>query len=306
MGKEIVINDLHINTDNKDSEDFICITDMLLAKDGDFFITDWLRNANTLDFLAAWEQMHNKDFNYGEYAIIRSRAWWNTHRVSVKEWVKKTNAIWIYAKTWRYWWTYAHKDIAFEFWTWISPTFKLLLIKEYQRLKDIENNQYNLEWNVSRVLASVNYRLHTDAVKDYIIPKSNYSKDKKWLHYAEEADILNVAVWGYTKKEWVDSNPQLVLGWKNQRDYASINELVVMSRLETLSDDMIKKWAWKKERFTHLKKTAKEMLERLNKEDFIKSIKKKNESTYIDLEWKTDLSSFNQKLKKGLNYSPKD
>ncbi len=282
MGKELKINDLAINIVNKNSEDFICITDMLSAKDGSFFISDWLRNANTLDFLYAWEQMHNPDFNYGKFATIRNKAWSNWYKISVKDWVKETNSIGIFAKVWRYGWTYAHKDIAFEFWTWISPMFKLYLIKEYQRLKDIESNKYNLEWNVSRVLATVNYKLHTDAIKEYIIPESNYSQSNTWLHYAEEADILNVALWGYTKKEWSNVNPKLVLWWKNQRDYASINELVVLSRLETLSDDMIRKQISKEERFEFLKKTATSMLERMNNDDFMKSIKKLDESTYIE------------------------
>lgn len=282
MSKAIIINDLSIGFINKDSEDFICITDMIAAKDGSFFITDWLRNANTLEFLAAWEQMHNPNFNYGEFAIIRSKSWSNAYKISVKEWVAKTGAIWIFAKTGRYGWTYAHKDIAFEFWTWISPVFKLYLIKEYQRLKDAESNQYNLEWKVNRVLASVNYRLHTDAIKDVIIPHSHLKKDKAWLHYAEEADLLNVALWWYTKKEWSDANPTLALWWKNQRDFASINELVVMSRLETLSDDMIRKWLSKNERFTYLKKIAHEMIEKLKEQDFLKSIKRISDETYLE------------------------
>lgn len=280
--KWIKINDLDIGIMRKGDEDYICITDMLNAKDWEFFITDWLRNGNTLDFLWAWEQMHNPDFNYGEFAIIRSKGGSNSHKVSVKEWVEKTNAIWIFAQAWRYGWTYAHKDIAFEFGTWISPVFKLYLIKEYQRLKDIEWNQYNLEWSVNRVLASVNYRLHTDAVKEYIIPKSTYSKDKTWLHYAEEADILNVALWWYTKKEWCEANPQLALWWKNPRDYASINELVVLSRLETLSDDMIRNGIDKKVRFNKLKDTAKDMLSRMNAQDFLKSVKRLGWDTYIE------------------------
>ena len=146
MKRKIEINSMSISIVDKNNQDYICITDMLEAKDWSFFISDWLRNANTLDFLATWEELNNPDFNYGEYAIIRSKAGWNTHKVSIKDWTEKTNAIWIFATTWRYGWTYAHKDIAFEFWTWISPKFKLYLITEYQRLKDVENNIYNLEW----------------------------------------------------------------------------------------------------------------------------------------------------------------
>lgn len=178
MVKGMKINDIDIGILRRWDEDFICITDMLSAKDWDFFITDWLRNANTLDFLWAWEQMHNPDFNYGEFAIIRSKSGSNSYKISVKEWVERTNAIGIFAQAWRYGWTYAHKDIAFEFGTWISPVFKLYLIKEYQRLKEVEDNQYNLEWSVNRVLASVNYRLHTDAKKSALFRNQSTLKIK--------------------------------------------------------------------------------------------------------------------------------
>ncbi len=283
MKKKINIKDLTINIVNENNEDYICLTDMISAKDWNFFITDWLRNINTLEFLSAWEEMNNPNFNYGEYAIIRNKAGLNSFKVSIKEWREKTNAIWIIAKSWRYGWTYAHKDIAFEFGTWISPKFKLYLITEYQRLKEIENNSYNLDWNVNRILASVNYRHHTDAIKDFIIPKSILPKNKQWLHYAEEADLLNVAVWWYTAKDWAEANPKLVKSGINQRDYASINELIVISRLEILNNEMIKSNKTKEERFEYMKKIAKEMLEKLKNIDFIKSVKKLNDETYYKL-----------------------
>ncbi len=197
--KTIEVQDKIISIVEYGEDDFICLTDMLKAKDGDFFITDWLRNRNTLEFLSVWEKLHNPNFNYGEFAILRNQSGLNSFKVSVKEWVEKTNAIGIFAKAGRYGGTYAHKDIAFEFGTWISPTFKLYLMHEYQRLKEIEYNQYNLEWNFKRVLSKMNYHIHTDAVKSHIIPQ--ISQDKEWLVYAEEADLLNVALFGCTAKQ---------------------------------------------------------------------------------------------------------
>ena len=150
--------------------DYISLTDMLKAKYGDFFISDWLRNRNTVEFLSIWEHVHNPDFNYGEFAIIRSSAGLNSYKLSVKEWVAKTNAIGLRATAGRYGGTFAHKDIAFEFGMWISPEFKIYLIKEFQRLKDDENERLQLEWNLQRTLAKVNYRIHTDAIKETLLP----------------------------------------------------------------------------------------------------------------------------------------
>lgn len=153
-------------------------------------------------YISAWETMHNPNFNYGEFATIRQAAGSNAFKISVKELIEKTNATCIIAKAGRYGGTYAHKDIAFNFGMWISPVFQLYIVKEYQRLKEVESNQYNLEWNVKRVLSKVNYSIQTDAVKDYILPKSNYTKETEWLAYAEEADILNVALFKCTAKQW--------------------------------------------------------------------------------------------------------
>ena len=159
--KTITVQGVDISLYTHNDEDYICITDMIKAKDGGFFITDWLRNRNTLEFLGVWEEMYNPNFNYGEFAIIKSKAGLNSFKISVKEWTDRTNAIGLISKSGRYGGTYAHKDIAFEFGTWISPVFKLYIIKEYQRIKEIENNQYGLEWNVKRVLSKANYTIHT-------------------------------------------------------------------------------------------------------------------------------------------------
>ena len=167
--KELNVLDTKISYYNTNNEDYISLTDMLKSKDGDFFISDWLRNRNTIEFLGIWEELHNPDFNYGEFAIIKSQAGLNSYKISVKEWVNKTNSIGLVAKAGRYGGTYAHKDIAFEFEMWISPKFKLLLIKEFERLKAEEQKQ--LGWDAKRELSKINYKIHTDAIKKNLIPK---------------------------------------------------------------------------------------------------------------------------------------
>ena len=180
-------------------EDYISITDMLKSKDGDFFVSDWLRNRNTIEFLGIWEEIHNSNFNYGEFATIKSKAGLNSYKISVKEWTEKTNAIGIISKAGRYGKTFAHKDITFEFGMWISPKFKLLLIKEFERLKSEEQKQ--LGWNAKRELSKINYRIHTDAIKENLIP-NELTKEQINYVYAEEADVLNMALFGMTAKEW--------------------------------------------------------------------------------------------------------
>lgn len=204
--KKITVENISISITEIDKEDYICLTDMIKAKDGDFFISDWLRNINTLEYISAWETINNPDFNYGEYAIIRQTAGTNTFKISVKEWVRRTNAVGITAKTGRYGGTYANKDIAFNFGMWISPIFQLYIVKEYQRLKKTETDLYNLEWNVKRILSKANYHIHTDAVLKHIIPKSILPESKKGIEYAKEADLLNLALFGCTAKEWRDAN----------------------------------------------------------------------------------------------------
>jgi hypothetical protein len=278
--KTIKVQDKVIAVIEHDEDDFICLTDMLKAKDGDFFITDWLRNRNTLEFLSVWEKLHNPNFNYGEFASIRNQSGLNNFKISVKEWVAKTNAVGIFAKAGRYGGTYAHKDIAFEFGTWISPTFKLYLIHEYQRLKEFEHNQYNLEWNFKRVLSKMNYQIHTDAIKNHIIPLTHIESDSQWLAYAEEADLLNGALFKCTAKQWRDANPEHAKKGLNIRDFASINELAVLSNIESLNADMINNNIDKKERFKKLRKICEYQLEILNEKDFIKALKKLTDDTY--------------------------
>ncbi len=279
---KIKVEDKIISIVRKDEEDYICLTDMLKAKDGSFFITDWLRNRNTLEFLSVWERIHNPNFNYGEFATIRNQSGLNSFKVSVKEWVEKTNAIGIFSKAGRYGGTYAHKDIAFEFGTWISPTFKLYLIIEYQRLKEIETNQYNLEWNFKRIISKANYHIHTDAVKNHILPKKDYDKEKEWLIYTEEADLLNVALFNCTAKDWREANPKYAEQGMNIRDITSINELAVLSNLESLNAEMIKSGIDRNNRYKKLKEIATYQLTILNEKDFIKALKKLNNEIYVE------------------------
>ena len=210
-------------------DDYISLTDMLKAKDGDFFISDWLRNRNTLEYLGIWERIHNPDFNYGEFAAIKSQSGLNSYKISVKEWVKKTNAIGLTAKAGRYGGTYAHKDIAFEFGMWISAEFKIYLVKEFQRLKDNETKE--LDWNIKRSLTKINYRIHTDAVKENLIPENLSPKQTSFV-YANEADVLNMALFGKTAKQWRDQNPDKT---GNIRDYSNVSQLVCLVNLENLN-----------------------------------------------------------------------
>ena len=248
--KELNVLDTKITYFNIDNEDYISLTDMLKSKDGDFFISDWLRNRNTIEFLGIWEELHNPNFNYGEFAIIKSQAGLNSYKISVKEWVNKTNSIGIVAKTGRYGGTYAHKDIAFEFGMWISPKFKLLLIKEFERLKEEEQKQ--LGWDAKRELSKINYKIHTDAIKKNLIPKE-LTKYETSIVYAEEADVLNMALFGMTAKQWRDKNPDKQ---GNIRDYATINELICLANLENINSIYINENIKQSERLAKLNKIA--------------------------------------------------
>lgn len=247
-------------------------------------IQNWMRSRSTIEFIGLWEQLNNQNFKSIEFNAFKNEVGSSSFSLTPQRWIETTNAIGIISKSGRYGVTYAHKDIAFEFATWLSPTFKLYLIKEYQRLKEIENNQYNLEWNVKRILSKVNYTIQTDAVKDYILPKSNYTKDTEWLAYAEEADILNVALFGCTAKQWREANTRLTLEGKNLRDIASINELAVLSNLESANADMIREGIDKKERFEKLCKIAQYQTNIFDRQDFLKSLKRTSDDIYLNSE----------------------
>ena len=283
---KIKVEEKLISIVKKDEQDYICLTDMVRDEEKSDHIRNWMRNRNTVEFLGLWETLHNPDFKPVEFDTFRKQAGLNNFNLTPKKWIEKTNAIGIISKSGRYGGTYAHKDLAFEFGAWISPMFKLLLIKEFQRLKEIETNQYNLEWNVKRILSKTNYLIHTDAIKEHIIPKMNYTKSDEWIIYAEEADLLNVAMYGCKAKDWREANPEHAKKGLNIRDFSSINELVVLSNLENANALMISENIDKVNRFKQLKKIAKSQLKTLNNQDFIKSLKRLNETTFINAEKK--------------------
>lgn len=279
------VNELEIVLFKQNEKEYISLTDMAKFSDSersDYIIQNWMRTRNTIEFLGLWDVLNNPDFNSIEFDGFRNESGSNSFTLTPKKWIQATNSVGIFSKSGRNGGTFAHKDIAFEFASWLSPTFKLYLITEYQRLKEIEPNQYNLEWNVKRILSKTNYHIHTDAVKNYILPAKNYEKDKEWIVYAEEADLLNVALFNCTAKDWRDANPESVNNSMNIRDVASINELAILSNLETINAQMIKEKLEKKERFYKLKEIARYQLLVLNEKDFIKAIKKLNDSIYID------------------------
>ena len=250
MSKKIIVKDTEINILNVNNEDYICLTDMIKAKDGDFFVTDWLRNRNTLEYIGIWEKVYNPNFNYGEFAIIRSQAGLNSFKISVKDFVAKTNAISLQAKAGRYGGTYAHKDIAFEFAMWISPEFKIYIVKDFQRLKEEEQKQ--IGWNAKRELSRINYHIHTDAIKTNLIPKE-ITPLQTSIIYAEEADVLNVALFGMTAKQWRENNPNKK---GNIRDYATINELICLSNMENINALLINEGIHQRDRLIKLNQIA--------------------------------------------------
>jgi len=247
---KLIIKDTEVTILQINDNDYISLTDMLKAKDGDFFISDWLRNRNTLEYLGIWEKLYNPDFNYGEFAIIRNQAGLNSFKISIKDFVEKTNAISIQAKTGRYGGTFAHKDIAFEFGMWISPEFKIYLVREFQRLKEEEQKQ--LGWSAKRELSKINYHIHTDAIKQNLIPAILTTQQISNV-YANEADVLNVALFGITAKQWRDANPDLK---GNIRDYATINELICLSNMENLNAVFINENMSQSERLIKLNQIA--------------------------------------------------
>ena len=250
--EKISVQGTEIAVISEKSGDYISLTDMMKAKDGEFFISDWLRNRNTLEFLGIWESVYNPNFNYGEFAAIKTQAGLNSFKISVKEWVETTNAIGLRATAGRYGGTYAHKDIAFEFGMWISPAFKIFLIKEFERLKSDENKRHSLEWNLQRTLAKINYKIHTDAIRAEIIPNT-ITKEQASFVYADEADLLNVALFGKTAKQWREQNPDLK---GNMRDYATLEQLVVLSNMESINALLIRQGLSQSQRLIQLNATA--------------------------------------------------
>ena len=266
---KLIISDIEINVAKINNEDYICLTDMMSAKDGDFFVTDWLRNKNTLEYIGIWEKVYNPNFNYGEFTIIKNQAGLNRFKISVKDFVNRTNAISLYAKAGRYGGTYAQKDIAFEFTSWISAEFKLYLITEFERLKSDE--QKLLGWSVKRELTKLNYRIHTDAIKENLIPAELTVKQTA-IVYASEADVLNMALFGMTAREWSEQHPDLK---GNMRDYADIAQLICLANLESLNAVLIEEKLPQPQRLERLNQVAIKQMRILTEEKNSKLLENK-------------------------------
>jgi hypothetical protein len=253
---------------------------MVKGQEGEDHIRNWMRNRNTLEFLGTWEMLHNPTFKGVEFDTFLHEAGANRFNMTPRKWIEATDAIGIISKAGRNGGTYAHKDIAFEFGSWLSPVFKLYLITEYQRLKEAENAPILGEWNVKRVLSKVNYTLHTDAVRDFVIPKIDVEREKAYA-YADEADMLNLALWACTAKQWRDANPEYAKKGLNIRDAASINELVVLANLESFNSELLKRDIEKVSRYACLHEMAERQLTRLNAIDAEKGFRKLKASNVV-------------------------
>ena len=271
----IVINDVEIIVERGfyGQEDYISLTDMTKSfEGGSVLIEQWVRNKDTIVFLGTWEKLYNPDFNSPEFEGIKNDAGTSNFYLSTKKWIEKTNAKGILASAGRYGGTFAHKDIAFEFGSWLSPEFKLYLIKEYQRLKNDENERLSLDWKLNRTLAKVNYRIQTDAIKERIIPQ--IPEARKNFVYASEADVLNVIMFGMTAKEWRDANPDKD---GNIRDYADIDRLLVLSNLESFNAELIRRGLSQADRMQELSVIAETQLKSLATRAGLRELEKLNE-----------------------------
>lgn len=266
-GTEITIMPNQVN-----GNDYICITDIAKQKSADAdandVIKNWLRNRDTIEFIGLWEKLNNPNFNPVEFDGFRKEAGTNAFVLSPQRWIESTGAIGLISKSGRYGGTFAHQDIAFEFASWVSPEFKLYLIKEYQRLKNDENSRLSLDWNVNRTLSKINYKLHTDAVRDNLIPES-LSKAQQGMTYASEAEVLNVALFGKTSKEWriENSNPK-----GNIRDAATLQQLLVMANLESFNAELIRQGIPQNQRLSQLNQIARLQLQSLTNNNSVKKL----------------------------------
>lgn len=268
--KIIQVKGIEITILQKGKDDFISLTDMAKSFGDDVMIYSWMRNRNTLEFIGIWEELYNPVFKGHEFVTFKSKAGLNSFNLTPRKWVEGTNAIGIVSKAGRYGGgTFAHKDIAFEFGSWLSPEFKLYLIKEFQRLKDEENERLQLDWNLHRTLAKINYRILTDAIKEKLIPKVVSKKDIS-LVFANEADLLNMALFGKTATQWRSENPKKA---GNLRDTATIEQLVVLSNLESINSILIHHAISQSERLIQLNAIAITQMKSLLNSDQIKNIK---------------------------------
>ena len=255
--------------------DYISLTDIARYKSDEPFIVinNWLRSKDNIQFLGLWESMHNPDFKPIEFDRFRNEAGSNAFTLSPQKWIEKTNAIGIVSKSGRYGGTFAHSDIAMEFASWISPEFKLYIIQDYKRLKSDENSKLSLGWNLNREISKINYKIHTDAIKEYLL--KDLTSEQLSYKYASEADMLNVALFNKRAKQWREENPELK---GNMRDYASLNELLVLANMESYNAVLIEKGMEQKERMIELRKLARTQLMSIERLDNtgIKSLEDKS------------------------------
>ena len=250
--------------------DYISLTDIARYKNSDdprFVIQNWMRNRNTLEFIGLWEALNNSNFNRVQFDTFRNEAGLNRFTITPQKWIESTNAIGIIAKPGRYGGTYAQYDIAMEFASWISPEFKLYIIQDYKRLKADENSALSLGWNLNREISKINYKIHTDAIKAYLL--NDFTNEQLSYKYASEADMLNVALFNRRAKQWRDENPTLK---GNMRDYASLNELLVLANMESYNAMLISKGIEQKERMIELRALARlqlASLEKLNSKNLV-------------------------------------
>ena len=269
---KIKVKGREITIFRRKEEDFICLTDIARYKNSDRtddLIRNWIRNRNTVEFLGIWEQLNNPDFKPVEFDGFRKQAGLNSFTLTPSQWIEKTNAIGIISRPGRYGGTYAHKDIAFEFASWISVEFKLFLIKEFQRLKEDENSRLSLAWNLNRTLSKLNYRIHTDAIHSHLIPPE-ITPAQAAITYATEADLLNVALFGHTAAEWRRANPDKK---GNVRDYATIEQLLVLANIEGMNAELIHMKLPQSERLTRLNQIAIRQMKVLTAAPALKQLK---------------------------------
>ena len=258
----------------QNQQDSICLTDIAKFKNPDHpddVIRNWLRNRNTVEFLGLWERLNNPRFNPVEFDGIRLQTGLNSFVLTPKQWLEKTRAVGITSSAGRYGGTYAHKDIAFEFASWVSVEFKLYLIKEFQRLKEDENRRLSLAWNLNRTLSKLNYRIHTDAIQAHLIPAA-VTPAQAAITYANEADLLNVALFGLTAKQWRDNNPKLE---GNMRDCATIEQLLVLANIEGMNAELIHMGLSQGERLKRLNEIAIRQMQVLTSTSAVKQLKGK-------------------------------
>ena len=273
--KRIIVRGAEVIFYKDNMGEFISLTDIARYRDSDrsdYILQNWLRNRSTIEFIGLWEKFHNPGFNSIEFDGIKIMAGSNRFSLTPKRWIAETNAKGIVSKAGRYGGTFAHKDIAFEFASWLSTEFKFYLIKEFQRLKEEENLRLSLDWNLHRTLAKINYRIHTDAIKENIIPPELSRKQQKTI-YASEADVLNMSMFGRTANEWREENPDLK---GNIRDYSTIEQLLVLANLESMNSEFIRMGMNQGERLFKLNRIAIQQMKSLTQNIHINKLKSKN------------------------------